>query len=268
MQDMCMPFICRHGVLGITCILLTGILLVSTGLYSSNPQVQLALIDEMRPPLQEMLSRMVANRQWQDNTLKEYQAHRRFHASNPRFNMDSTLDVLTIFRWPHALQSTILRQEGSDFIREHVFEKILQAETELAENDQADIIPKNYDFVFAGREDCQGRPCWRLNIKPKRKDRYLLDGDIWVDTADYAISRVHGVPSKHVSIWVSRAEIDRRLCRIDGAWLTDRIESSSNIRLAGDVRLEIDYTYDNVRVENARPCETCTAPKNLTGSRE
>ena len=151
---------------------------------------------------------------------------------------------------PHNLASTVLRHEGSDFIREHVFEKILQAETDLAVNDEADITPKNYDFAFAGREDCEGRPCWRLNIKPKRKDKYLLDGDIWVDTADYAISRVHGFPSKHVSIWISRVELDRRLCRIDGVWLTDRIESSSNIHLAGDVRLQIDYSYDAVKLQN------------------
>jgi hypothetical protein len=262
MQEMCMPSICRRGVLGAACFGLAAIFLVAKGLYSFNSQVQLALVDELRPPLQEMLSRMVANREWQDNTLRGYHAHRRFHASNPRFNMDSTLDVLTTFRWPHTLQSTVLRHEGSDFIREHVFEKILQAETDLAENDEADIIPKNYDFAFAGREDCQGRPCWRLNIKPKRKDKYLLDGDIWVDMADYAISRVHGFPSKHVSIWVSRVEVDRRLCRIDGVWLTDRIESSSNIHLAGDVRLQIDYTYENVKVENG------AAPKNLTGARD
>jgi len=242
-----MPSTCRF-IFTTACVILFAIIFVSTGLYSSSRQVQLTLLDEVMPPLDHMLSRMMAFRQWQDNALREYHARRHFHASNPRFNMDSTLDVLTVFQFPHSLVSTVIKQEGSDFIREHVFEKILEAEMDLAENDQADIIPKNYDFTIMGKEDCQGRPCWRLDIKPKRKDKYLIDGDIWVDAADYAVSRVHGSPSKRLSIWVSKVEIDRRLCRIDGVWLADKIESSSNIRLAGNVGLQIEYIYDSVKV--------------------
>jgi len=246
----------RRCVFATTCVILFTILFVATGLYSSSPQVQLTLLDELRPPLDHMLSRMVAQRQWQDNALREYHARRRFHASNPRFNMDSTMDVMTVFQWPHSLQSTVLKHEGSDFIRDHVFEKILEAEMDLADNDSADLIPKNYDFTVMDKEDCQGRPCWRLDIKPKRKDKYLIDGDIWVDAADYAVSRVRGVPSKRVSIWVSKVEIDRRLCRIEGVWLTEKIESSSNIRLAGNVGLQIEYTYDGVKVINTGASKT------------
>jgi len=260
-QAIGMPSI-RRWVFTTACFILFTIFFVATGLYLSSPQVQLTLLDELRPPLDAMLSRMMAQRQWQDNALREYRARRRFHASNPRFNMDSTMDVLTAFQWPHSLQSTILKHEGSDFIRDHVFEKILEAETDLAENDQADIIPKNYDFTIVDKEDCLGRPCWRLNIKPKRKDKFLIDGDIWVDAADYAVSRVHGSPSKHVSIWVSKVEIDRRLCRIDGVWLADRIESSSNIRLAGNVGLEIEYIYENVKVLSAGTARSFPRPGN------
>ena len=121
----------------------------------------------------------------------------------------------------------------------------------MAVSDQADIIPKNYDFSFVAKEDCQGRPCWRLAIKPKRKDKFLIDGDIWLDSADYAVTHVHGIPSKHVSVWVSRVEIDRRLSRIEGVWLTNKIESASSIRLVGDVVLQIEYAYDSVKVASA-----------------
>jgi hypothetical protein len=252
----------RRSVFTTPCIILLVIFFVSTGRYLSSPQVQLTLLDELQPSLDHMLARMVAYRQWQDNALREYRARRHFHASNPRFDMDSTLDVQTVFQWPHSLQSTIIKHEGSDFIREHVFEKILEAETDLAVNDEADVIPKNYDFMLAGKEDCEGRPCWRLTIKPKRKDKYLIDGDVWVDAADYAVSRVHGTPSKRVSIWVSRVEIDRHLCRIDGVWLTDKIESSSSIRLAGNVGLQIEYTYDNVKVLNAGAAKSSPRPGN------
>jgi hypothetical protein len=238
------------------CSTLAALLVVSIGLYSSGLQLDPVSLSDVRPSLGDIVGHMLTYSQWQNGALREYQAHRRFYASNPRFNKDSTLEVQTIFRWPYSLQSTVLRQDGSDFIREHVFEKIIEAESNMLTSDQADIIPKNYDFTFVGKEDCEGRPCWRLAIKPKRKDRFLIDGDIWIDSADYAIRRIHGVPSKHVSVWISRVEIDRQLSRIEGVWLTNKIESSSSIHLVGDVLLQIEYAYDSVTVLNG--------PANLT----
>lgn len=243
-----------------TGLTLACILLVSIGLYSSGLQFHPVSFSDMQPRLDDIVAHMLIYRQWQNGALREYQAHRRFYASNPRFNRDSTLEVQTIFQWPYSLRSTVIKQDGSDFIREHVFEKIIEAENDLAVNDQADIIPKNYDFSIAGKEDCQGRACWRLAIKPKRRDKYLIDGDIWVDAADYGISRIHGFPAKHLSVWVSHVEIDKRLSRIEGVWLTNKIESSSSIRLVGDVVLKIEYAYDSVKVS--------TEPNNLTTLRD
>jgi hypothetical protein len=231
----------KAGILWVTVVFL------SAGHYSSGLQLHPVSIDGIQASLDAVLSRMMEHRQWQQNALREYQASRLFRASNPRLS-PSTLEVRTIFRWPDSLQSTVLRYEGSAFIREHVFEKILQAEADLAAQSQADIIPKNYDFALVGKEDCQGRPCWRLAIKPKRKDKYLINGDIWLDGADYAMSRVHGSPSQHVSIWVSRVDIDERFSPIDGVWLANKLESSSSIRLVGDFLLQVEYRYEAVKV--------------------
>ena len=83
-------------------------------------------------------------------------------------------------------------------------------------------------------------------MKPRRKDKYLLDGEVWLDAEDFAVCRVHGMPSKHLSLWVSRTEIDWRYRRVNGLWLTERIESSSDVRFTGTVLMQIEYTYRNV----------------------
>ncbi|HEY2380428.1 MAG TPA: hypothetical protein VGK48_04530 [Terriglobia bacterium] len=200
--------------------------------------------------LSELLSRMMAHRKWQDTSLREYQAHRLFHATNTRFNIDSTLEVETTFRSPGPMQSIVVRQDGSAFIREHVFEKILLAESELSSNDQADLIPRNYQFTLIGSDACDGRPCWHMSVKPRRPDKFLIEGDVWLDAEDYAVSRVHGIPSKHVSMWISHAEVDWHFRRLNdaGVWLTDKVESSSDVRLFGTVVMQIRYDYNTVGV--------------------
>ncbi len=107
-----------------TCVVLGmalgGIFLVSQRIYSAGIELHRGS-DEIQPSVNEIVGRMVAYRRWQDDALREYQARRTFQAVTQRFNMNSTLEVRTIFRWPYSMESTALRPEGSSVLREHVF---------------------------------------------------------------------------------------------------------------------------------------------------
>ena len=135
-------------------------------------------------------------------------------------------------------------------IRSRVFDKILEAESETSskkDKQQVDIIPANYTFALVASEQCDSRACFHLKISPRQRNKYSLDGEIWVDGEDYSIVRIHGVPAKKPSIWTLKTEIDRRYKKIDGIWLPARMDSSSNIMIAGQSVLSIEYTYDSVR---------------------
>ena len=195
---------------------------------------------------------MMARNAWQEQMLLEFSASRRFYAANVRFKLDSTLYVQTVFHRPDRVQSTVKSQEGSGFIRSRVFDKILEAENEThakKDKQQVDIIPANYDFTFEGADDCDGRSCYRMRIVPKRKDKYSLDGEVWIDAQDYSIVRMHGVPARRPSIWTLKTEIDRRYMKVAGIWLPQRMDSTSDIVVAGHSVLSIEYKYDLVKTE-------------------
>ena len=195
---------------------------------------------------------MVARNAVQDRTLLEFRALRKFYAANFRFKTDSTMYVQTVFRRPDQLQSTVTSHEGSNLIRSRVFDKILEAENETharKDKQQVDIVPANYYFELVGTEDCGGRSCHHMLISPKRRDKYSLDGEVWVDAEDYSIVRIHGAPARRPSIWTLKTEIDRRYKKVDGVWLPERMDSSSNIMIAGHSVLSIEYTYNSVKTE-------------------
>lgn len=238
----------NHGILTVI-LLLTSSLEIRSADYVLNSPTYDSILR-----VEEIVAKMVAQSQWQDQALREYEALRRFHASNPRFNVDSRLVVLTTFHQPDSHESKVIKQEGSKFIRERVFDKILEAEKETkpkkvkAEND---ILPENYDFMLVGVEDIQGRKCYHLTISPKRKSKYLLNGSIWVDAINYGIARIQGSPSKRPSLWTLKTEVDRRYRRIGDFWLTDRIDSISDLLVAGHSTLSIEYSYENVQPEKS-----------------
>src|SRR5437867_13424851 len=116
---------------------------------------------ELLPPLQEILDHMMSRNAWQDRTLLEFHALRKFHAANVRFKAESTMYVQTVFRRPDQLESTVTSHEGSNLIRARVFDKILEAESETRakqDKQQVDIIPANDTFPFAHAEHCIQRP--------------------------------------------------------------------------------------------------------------
>src|SRR5438309_4056606 len=204
------------------------------------------------PSVQVILDRMVARNAVQDRTLLEFRASRKFYAANFRFKTESTMYVQTVFRRPDQLQSTVTAHEGSNLIRSRVFDKILEAENETRakkDKQQVDIIPANYTFSFVDAEDCSGRSCYRMRISPRRREKYALDGEIWIDTEDYSIVRIHGAPAKRPSLWTLKTEIDRRYKKVDGIWLPERMDSSSNIMIAGHSVLSIEYRYDSVQTQ-------------------
>ena len=89
-----------------------------------------------------------------------------------------------------------------------------------------------------------------MSISPRRRDKYSLDGEVWIDAEDYSIARIHGAPARRPSWWTLKTEIDRRYKKVNGIWLPERMDSSSNIMIAGHSVLSIEYRYDEVETTN------------------
>ena len=50
-------------------------------------------------------------------------------------------------------------------------------------------------------ESIEGHPAYVINVVPKRRDKYLMEGRIWVDATDFALVRAEGKPAHNPSFW-------------------------------------------------------------------
>jgi len=76
---------------------------------------------------------------------------------------------------------------------EKMVRELLDRETESARKGPGSQINRtNYDFVFLRQENFGVVPEYVLRIVPKRKDRYLLNGQIWVDATTFRIRALKG----------------------------------------------------------------------------
>ncbi len=148
---------------------------------------------------------------------------------------------------------TIVKEEGSKLLLNRVIRKALESEEEAATDEmrrRSELTEANYTFEFAGTEVHDSKTFYVIQVKPKRKDKYLYDGRIWIDADDYAVARIEASPAKNPSFWITAATISHTNRSVNGIWLPAHNQSTSKARFGGRATLTIDYgNYDSLVAE-------------------
>ncbi len=148
------------------------------------------------------------------------------------------------YRDPATKEFTIQSADGSQLIIDRVFKKLLQAEQEAmaAEAQRLTALNSdNYNFAMVGYENTPARSMYVLSAEPRRKDKFLFRGRVWVDAKDFAVVRLEAEPAKNPSFWTKSTEIQQFYRKVGEFWLPERNQSVSMIRLGGRAELTIEY---------------------------
>jgi hypothetical protein len=108
--------------------------------------------------------------------------------------------------------------------------------TSAKEGHQLDISRSNYDFVFLREQDLGVVPEYVLHIIPKRKEKGLLLGDIWVDAKTHRIRQITGVPLKP-PFWIKDLHITVQFAAVNGMWIPFSVDAIATVRFLGTYSL-------------------------------
>jgi hypothetical protein len=111
-------------------------------------------------------------------------------------------------------------------------------------------VKRDYDFVFLRQEEFGLVPEYVLRIVPKRKDKYLLRGQIWVDTSTFRIRRIEGVPAKSPSLWIKGIHITLQYAELGGMWVPISFDAIATVRFLGE------YTLAGLNIQAPNPLST------------
>ena len=144
----------------------------------------------------------------------------------------SVLTVQISFTPPETKTFQITKAEGNPRGK-RIVSTILQQEIASARDDhRGDITRSNYDFALL-REENSADPEYVLHIIPKRKERGLLLGDIWVDAKTFRIRQIVGVPLRNPSIWVENLRITVQFADVNALWLPVSVDAIATIHFLG-----------------------------------
>ena len=195
--------------------------------------------ETVQPALARFLSRP-------DEPLKEYRAVRHMEAENSRFNLRASLDAMTSLSPDGTFSYTILKEEGSDYIRSKVLRAVLENEERLfatTDPSRAALTAVNYELE---RAEPAEPGVVRLLARPRRREVSLVDGFVFVTRDDADLVRVEGRLAKNPSFWTTRVDVVRRYERVGGIRVPVRLDTTAQIRLAGASTMSVVYDYEMV----------------------
>lgn len=152
---------------------------------------------------------------------------------------------------------TILSQSGSGLILRLGLKPLL-------DNDQQINLPGNLEKSWfesanyemhvspGGTAQLDGRTCYVIDIKARRKASNTIDGRMWVDARDGTLVQVDGVATASASMFTGIAHLMRRYENIDGISMAKYARAESNSVLVGRSVITIEYGDYQLQLKQAK----------------
>jgi hypothetical protein len=192
----------------------------------------------------ELFAKLVERNREREALLKQYTGTRQYELRDAQEKLSARTVVRVQYQAPDSKTFKTVSEKGSRWIRLFVFNRLIASEQEAAAgSDKRDssITPHNYTFRLLGEEDVDGYHCFHLQAVPKRRDKYLFEGEVWVDAQDFAIVRILGHPARNPSFWIKHVDWVRDYGKVSGFWLPVRDDTRVRIRVFGQKHLIIEY---------------------------
>ncbi len=196
------------------------------------------------PTAEEIVARMSAHDLQRQSSVEGYAGMRRYVFENQKMKKHAEMLVKVKGDQDGTKHFEVVSEDGWKAAHRHVLHKMLESESETSRPEiraSAKLTPENYDFELVGTEELTGRVAYVLEIRPKRKEKNLFRGRIWVDSEDYALARAEGDPAKKPSFWTKSIHFVQIYRKSGSLWFPFSTRSVTEAHLFGTTDVSIDY---------------------------
>jgi len=216
------------------------------------------------PCAEEIAAKLEQSDNQRRDMLAEYSVVRKYTLRNTRMGSGAAMTVQWQFRKGEGKSYQVLTS-NAEGTSARVMKRVLDGEAEAAKKEvQARVTAENYDFRFLSMETRAGRLCYLVELSPKKKSKYLLEGKAWVDAEDFAIVRIEGRPTANISFWVGKPYFEIEFQKVGEFWLTSSNHSIAETRLLGSSDLRIECV--NYKVQGGGALAGVRSRPRLPGS--
>lgn len=209
-----------------------------------------AHVDGAIPSAENIIAQMMQARSENRARLRPYSVTRDYRLFGKEKQTARSEVIARVTFDPPGIKHFVIQQASGMGLGERIVRQMLEHETEIGKNNAStDLSPANYGFRYLREEELSGRPCYVLEIIPRRNDKSLLRGQIWVDSITYLLQRTEGEPARSPSWWLKDARVVLVYSDVGGMWLQTSSESSADVRFLGRHTMlsrDVEYTMSTL----------------------
>ena len=209
---------------------------------------------------------MVFERDSQREALSAgYSGNREYALYNHRMNRRAELVASVVCDVNGTKRFQVVSEEGWAAANKHVLRKMLESESETsrpANRAKTRLITDNYEFQMIRVESLEGRPSYVIEVIPKRSDKYLFRGRIWVDAVDFAVARAEGQPAKNPSFWTRSVHFVQQYHKSGNFWFPAETTSVTEALIFDGTDVSIRY-FDYSPLSNSARGSASPAPTEV-----
>jgi hypothetical protein len=201
---------------------------------------------ELNLPGAEVAARLMSRNAERAQKLGQIDSIRQYNLDYSGFpSLNARMQVKASYTAQGSKGFTVISESGSRLLRNHVLHKLLESEKEAASDaanrDAVALSTANYRFSLLGCDAADGRSLYVMRVEPLRETKFLYRGSIWIDSRDFAVTRIEAEPAKNPSFWTIRSEIHHQYQKIGEFYLPALNRTVTDVRLGGKAVLTIQY---------------------------
>jgi hypothetical protein len=196
------------------------------------------------PTAEEIVLRMSTHDLQRQVSMEGYAGMRRYVLENQHLHKRAEMLVQVQGDRDGTKHFEVVAEEGWKAAHKHVLQKMLESESETSRPEvrvKSKLNAENYDFQLVGTELVAERTTFVLEVTPKRKEKFLFLGRIWVDAKDYALVRAEGSPAKNPSFWTKSTHFMQIYQKNGPLWFPLSTQSISEAHIFGTTEVSIEY---------------------------
>jgi hypothetical protein len=192
----------------------------------------------------EVMARVLLRDTQRESQSGGYAGHRRYIFDNEKMHKHAELVVDVFCDTRGTKHFNVIAEDGWKSANKHVLKKMLESESETSSPNvrpQTRLTADNYTFTLAGTEVINDRVTYVIDVTPKRKDKYLMEGRVWIDGQDFAMVRAEGHPAHNPSFWTRSIHFVQQYRKSGSYWFPTSTLSVTEARLFGTTKVNINY---------------------------
>ncbi|MBY0494973.1 MAG: hypothetical protein K2Y23_12225 [Cyanobacteria bacterium] len=156
------------------------------------------------------------------------------------------LEAWTEYRPGRGFTFEVIREGGSEYIRNKVLRGMLEGEQGLIANGKrlrASLESKNYFFEDGGMTD---GGLQRILLKPAKKSEGLVAGSVLLEPDTGVVTRIQGRLVKSPSFWLRDVDVSWKFAHVGGHVVPVEMTSTGRVRMFGRSSFKMSYEYISI----------------------